>query len=257
MKIAVTGKGGVGKTTFSAILSKRYAQDGYNVLAVDADPDANLALALGFPQAKIEQITPIAELKDLVKDRTKSTSDTFSTMFKMNPKVDDIPAKYATEHEGVKLLSLGNIDSGGAGCICSESALLKRLMSYMVTENKDVLILDMEAGLEHLGRGTAEGVNAFIVVVEPGIRSIQTYHNVKKLAKDIGIEKVYVVANKVKTDRDKAYIQEHVGEACLGYISYSDQVAESDREGKSPFDVGTTVAEISAIKEKIEGLVLS
>jgi len=251
MKIAITGKGGVGKTTFSAILSKLYAQDGYNVLAVDADPDANLALALGFPQDIIDTITPIAELKDLVKDRTKSTADTFSTMFKINPKVDDIPEKYATKYDGIKLLSLGNIDLGGGGCICPESVLLKRLMSYMVTDGKDVLILDMEAGLEHLGRGTAEGVDAFIVVVEPGLRSIQTYHNVARLAKDIGVNKVYVVANKIKSDKDKDYIKEHIGDACLGYITFRDEVAESDREGKTPFDISQTVKEVADIRSKL------
>ena len=168
MKIAITGKGGVGKTTFSSILSRMFAEDGYRVVAVDADPDANLALALGFPKQVYDSIVPISEMKNFVADRTASSVGSFGKMFKLNPKVDDIPENYCKEYNGVRLLTLGTVDSGGSGCVCPEHILLKRLCSHLILQNKDVVVMDMEAGIEHLGRGTAESVDAFIVVVEPG-----------------------------------------------------------------------------------------
>jgi CO dehydrogenase maturation factor len=254
MKIAITGKGGVGKTTFAAILSRLYADEGYRVLAVDADPDANLALALGFPQEVIENIVPISEMKALVSERTGAESGTFGKMFKMNPRVDDIPEKYCTLYNGVRLLTMGTVDTGGSGCVCPEHVLLKRLTSHLILQNKDVVIMDMEAGIEHLGRGTAEGVDAFIVVVEPGIRSLQTYHKVKKLASDIGVNKVYVVGNKVRNSEDENYILKSLdGGICLGFIHYDESLINSDRANSSPYDSSlNTKNEIIKIKEKLE-----
>ncbi|AHF08838.1 MULTISPECIES: AAA family ATPase [Dehalobacter] len=249
MKIAITGKGGVGKTTFAAILSRLYAAEGYRVLAVDADPDANLALALGFPDEIISKIVPIAEMKELIAERTSTPTDSFSKIFKLNPQVDDIPDKYCTCCNGVNLLTMGTVESGGSGCVCPEHVLLKRLTSHLVLQNKDVVVMDMEAGIEHLGRGTAQGVNTFIVVVEPGARSLQTYHKIKKLASDIGIPKIYAVGNKIKNDLDKAYILENIDpEACLGFISYNVDVVNSDRPDQSPFMNSKIVEEVKAIK---------
>ncbi len=195
MKIAITGKGGVGKTTFSSMIARMFADEGFRVVAVDADPDANLALALGFPKdvypdANLalalgfpkdvyESIVPISEMKKLVSERTATSEGTFNKMFKLNPKVDDIPEKYCKEHNGVGLLTLGTVDTGGTGCVCPEHVLLKRLCSHLILQSNDVVVMDMEAGIEHLGRGTAQGVDAFIVVVEPGERSLQTYRKVK------------------------------------------------------------------------------
>jgi len=256
MKIAVTGKGGVGKTTFAAILSRLYAAEGYRVLAVDADPDANLALALGFPDEIISKIVPIAEMKELIAERTSTPTDSFSKMFKLNPQVDDIPDKYCTCCNGVNLLTMGTVESGGSGCVCPEHVLLKRLTSHLVLQNKDVVVMDMEAGIEHLGRGTAQGVNAFIVVVEPGARSLQTYHKIKKLASDIGIPKIYAVGNKIKNDADKAYVLENIDpEACLGFISYNVAVVNSDRADQSPFTDNKIVEEVKAITIKLNALI--
>ncbi len=253
MKIAVTGKGGVGKTTFTAILSRLYAEEGKNVLAVDVDPDANLGLALGFDKAELEKIVPISEMKDLVAERTFSKDDAFSKMFTMNPKVDDIPEKFAREHNGVKLLTLGTVDTGGSGCVCPEHVLLKTLIMHLVLRSNDVVIMDMEAGIEHLGRGTASGVDEFIVVIEPGARSIQTYEKVKKLALDIGVKQVKVVANKVRNEDDEKFIRENIKDDLLGFVHYNGDVIEADRQGKSPFDFSAlAIKEIQAIKEKID-----
>lgn len=253
MKIAITGKGGVGKTTFSSMLSRMFAEDGYRVLAVDADPDANLALALGFPKEVYESIVPISEMKKLVSDRTAASVGSFGKMFKMNPKVDDIPENLCQEHNGVRLLTLGTVDSGGSGCVCPEHVLLKRLCSHLILQNKDVVVMDMEAGIEHLGRGTAESVDAFIVVVEPGERSLQTYRKVKKLGQDIGVKKVFVVGNKIRNKEDEEFIISNLedGEP-LGFIYYNQDVIDADRSNKSPYDTSEeTKNQIKAIKNHL------
>ncbi|GIM31325.1 AAA family ATPase [Paraclostridium bifermentans] len=253
MKIAITGKGGVGKTTFSSMLSRTFADEGYRVVAVDADPDANLGLALGFPTEISESITPISEMKKLVSERTGAEAQSFGKMFKMNPKVDDIPDLYCKEYNNVRLLTLGTVDSGGSGCVCPEHILLKRLCSHLILQNKDVVIMDMEAGIEHLGRGTAQGVDAFIVVVEPGERSLQTYRKVKKLGKDIGVKKVFVVGNKIRNKSDEDFVTSNLQDGeLLGFIYYNQDVIDSDRASKSPYDVSLdTKDQIVKIKNRL------
>ncbi|AOY76401.1 AAA family ATPase [Clostridium formicaceticum] len=254
MKIAITGKGGVGKTTFAAMISRLLAEQGYSVLGVDADPDANLALALGFPKQLIDEIVPISEMKNLVAERTASTPGTFGTMFKMNPQVSDIPEKYCKEYNGVKVLTMGTVDTGGSGCVCPEHVLLKTLTSHLILGNKDVVVMDMEAGIEHLGRGTAKFVDAFIVVVEPGERSLQTYRKVKTLAQDIGVQKIFVVANKVRNEKDEKFILENVeADKCLGFIHYNPNIVDSDRSDLSPFDSNNQIKEeVLVISNKLK-----
>ena len=252
MKIAVPGTGGVGKTTFSSILARLYAEEGKSVLAADVDPDANLGLALGFTEEEVEAITPISEMKNLVQERTNASPD--GRFFKINPKVDDIPDKYAKTCNGVKLLVLGTVDTAGAGCVCPEHVILKRLISHLVLHSDDVVIMDMEAGLEHLGRGTAQDMEQFVVVIEPGARSIQTYKNVKRLATQLGIKHVRVVANKVRNEEDEAYIRERIPEEdLLGFMHYNQDVIDADRQGRAPYDFSeTAINEVRAIKERLE-----
>lgn len=253
MKIAVTGKGGVGKTTFSATLARMYAAEGRKVLAADVDPDANLGLALGFDEETLDSIVPISKMRKLVEERTGANAE--NKFFRINPKVDDLPDVYGKTCNGVKLLVLGTVETGGGGCVCPEHVMLKRIINNLVLHRDDVVILDMEAGLEHLGRGTTEGVDAFIVVIEPGARSVQTYKNVKRLAKDLGVNQVKVVANKVRNEQDEAFIREKIpGEDLLGIIHYNIEVMDADRQGKSPYDFSKVVTEeIRMIKEKIDG----
>ena len=240
MKIAVTGKGGVGKTTFAATLARLYGAEGRRVLAADVDPDANLGLALGFDEETLDSIVPISKMRKLVEERTGATAG--NQFYHLNPKVDDIPEKYGKVCNGVRLLVLGTVETGGGVCVCP------------VLRREDVVILDMEAGLEHLGRGTTEGVDAFIVVIEPGARSVQTYKNVKRLAKDLGVSQVKVVANKVRNEDDENFIRERIPqEDLLGMIHYNTEVIDADRQGKSPYDFSKTVTdEIIKIKEKID-----
>ena len=246
MKIAVTGKGGVGKTTFAATLARLYAAEGRPVLAADVDPDANLGLALGFDEETLDSIVPISKMRKLVEERTGATAG--NQFYHLNPE------KYGKVCNGVRLLVLGTVETGGGGCVCPEHVMLKRIINNLVLRREDVVILDMEAGLEHLGRGTTEGVDAFIVVIEPGARSVQTYKNVKRLAKDLGVSQVKVVANKVRNEDDENFIRERIPqEDLLGMIHYNTEVIDADRQGKSPYDFSKTVTdEIIKIKEKID-----
>jgi CO dehydrogenase maturation factor len=254
MKIAITGKGGVGKTTVAAILARLYADEGRRVLAADVDPDANLGMALGFTTPELDGIVPISKMRALIHERTGANAETFGKFFKINPKVDDIPDTLAIEKNGVKLLVMGTIETGGSGCVCPEHAMLKRIISHLIIARDDVVIMDMEAGLEHLGRGTADSMDQFIVVVEPGERSIQTYHKVVELAADLGITKVRVIANKVRGTADEEYLRSRIPPSTLlGFVHICDEVTAADRAGQSPYDTSKkTVEEIRAIKALID-----
>ena len=248
MKLAITGKGGVGKTTLSSTLARLYADEGRTVLAADVDPDANLGLALGLSQEEVDAIIPISKMRDLAKERTGASDD--NRFYKLNPYVADIPEKFAKTVNGVKLLVMGTVDVGGSGCVCPEHVMLKAVLSSLTYRKNDVVIMDMEAGLEHLGRGTAMNMDQFIVVIEPGARSVQTYHNVKRLAADLGVKRVRVVANKVRDDKDEAFVRSAIpAEDLLGCIHYNTEIMDADRNGQSPYDYSpAAIEEIRKIK---------
>ena len=248
MKVAITGKGGVGKTTLSSTLARLYADEGRTVLAADVDPDANLGLALGLSQEEVDEIVPISKMRTLVEERTGANEA--NKFFKLNPYVADIPEKFSKDINGVKLLVMGTVDVGGSGCVCPEHVMLKAILSNLSYRKNDVVIMDMEAGLEHLGRGTASNMDQFIVVIEPGARSVQTYRNVKRLASDLGVARVRVVANKVRDESDEAFIRQSIpAEDLLGVIHYNPEIIDADRQGKSPYDFSPkAIEEIKNIK---------
>ena len=248
MKVAITGKGGVGKTTLSSTLARLYADEGRTVLAADVDPDANLGLALGLTQEQVDEIVPISKMRTLVEERTGANEA--NKFFKLNPYVADIPEKYSKDINGVKLLVMGTVDVGGSGCVCPEHVMLKAILSNLSYRKNDVVIMDMEAGLEHLGRGTASNMDQFIVVIEPGARSVQTYRNVKRLASDLGVARVRVVANKVRDQQDEDFIRQSIpAEDLLGVIHYHPEIIDADRQGKSPYDFSPkAIEEIKNIK---------
>jgi CO dehydrogenase maturation factor len=242
MKIAITGKGGVGKTLLASSLAKVFAESGYTVLAIDADPNANLAATLGFPHP--EKIVPISEMKDLIAERTETQPGKIGAYFKLNPKVDDLPEKYWQQLDGIKLMVMGRIKRGGSGCYCPENALLKALISHLLLARNEVIIMDMEAGIEHLGRATASAVDRLIIVVEPGRRSLETAHTIKGLAQDIGLKNMAVVGNKVRSQPDKEFLISSLpGFEFLGFIPYDQAIVDADLGNRSLLDASPQVTE--------------
>lgn len=233
MKIAVTGKGGVGKTTLAGTLACILSRN-YRVFAIDADPDMNLAGSLGIHTP----ITPISKMKDLIKDRTGAEpGSSFGEVFKMNPKISDLPESLSINYdeEGrLKLLVMGTVDKGGDGCVCPASVLLKALLRHLILKKDEIIILDMEAGIEHLGRRTAEAVDLMIIVVEPGLKSLETATRIRKLARDIGVEEVVAVINKVSSADEEAFVStklNEIGLNVLGSIPRDYNVVKADMEG--------------------------
>jgi CO dehydrogenase maturation factor len=249
IKIAVSGKGGVGKTTVAALLVRHLAASGKRVLAIDADPVASLGGALGI--ADHEKIKPIADMKDLIFERTGSKPGTMGGFFKMNPKVDDIPEKFSAKKGNIHLMVMGTVDHGGSGCVCPESVLLKNLVQHLLLYQDDALVLDMEAGVEHLGRATAKAVGLLLTVVEPGARSIQAAKMIRGLAADIGLEKLAVVANKVRGPGDQRAIEKALsGFDVLGHLPYDQKLVEADLAGKLAYEEGVP-ENVRAVMEAI------
>jgi CO dehydrogenase maturation factor len=231
MKVAIVGKGGAGKTTLAAALAKRLAALRPAVIAVDADPDGNLASALGISEDRRPE--PIAHMRELILERTGARDEGAGLMFKLNPDVDDLPGRFSVDAEGVKLLVLGTVETGGKGCMCPEGAVLKALLQHLLLRVADDVILDMEAGLEHMGRASAGGVDAMIAVVEPGMRSVQTAARIRKLATDIGIKRTFVVVNKIRSQRERDVLEGALrGQRVIGTLPYDAELADADLEGR-------------------------
>jgi CO dehydrogenase maturation factor len=235
MKIAVSGKGGVGKSTVAASIALILAQREVRVLALDADPDANLAASLGIP--KTVKITPISKEIALIEERTGAKVDQYGQIFKLNPNVSDVAEKFAVSHNGVELLVLGAVKRGGGGCACPENVFIKALVNDLVLYKNETLIMDMEAGIEHLGRATSSGVDVMIIVVEPGQRSLDCADTVIKMSKEIGLADFVIVGNKVTCEDDKRFIENGIsGFSVSAFLPYSENIRKADRDGVSALD---------------------
>ena len=234
MKIAISGKGGVGKSTIAAAIALTLAKRGQNVLALDSDPDANLANALGI--LKSVQIQPISAEIKLIEERTGVKVNEYGKVFKLNPEVSDIAEKFAVNYNGVNLVVLGGKNKGGSGCFCPENTFIRTLVTDLILYKNETLVMDMEAGIEHLGRGTAMGVDVMIIVVEPGQRSIDCAETVIRMGNEIGIKKYIIVGNKIVLETDKKYISEKLPEHKIIFMPYSNNIRESDRDGISVLD---------------------
>ncbi len=249
MKLAISGKGGVGKSTLAAALSLLMAKTGTRVLAVDADPDANLASALGIPAQEQQSIIPISEQIALIEERTGAKVKQYGQMFKLNPRVSDIADKVAYTQDGISLLVLGAIEQGGSGCACPESVLLRALVTDLLLYKNESLVLDMEAGVEHLGRATARGVDRMIVVVEPGQRSVDSAFRVQRMAAEIGLDQISFVANKIQSAEDETFVRTALtGDRLIGLIPYHESLRQTDRDGRSVLD-GADVSLVAVFEE--------
>jgi CO dehydrogenase maturation factor len=238
LKLAVSGKGGTGKSTVTGLLSHYFVKSGYKVLSIDSDPDANLASAIGVPKEEAEKIIPISEQRLLIKERTGANPKEFGQMFKINPTVDDIPDNFSLTFRGIKLLILGAVRIGGSGCACPENVLLKSLLSEIILNRDEVVLVDMEAGIEHLGRGSSRSIDMMLIVVEPGSRSVETANNIMKLAAEIGVNKFGIIANKIRSAEQIEWIKSQLPDNIfLGSLSMSDTVAKADYLNKPLIDM--------------------
>jgi CO dehydrogenase maturation factor len=237
MKLAISGKGGVGKTTLAALLAQVYADRGRQVLATDADPSPCLAGALGFPPELRAKLHPVAEMDALIEERTGAKPGTIGGFFTLNPRVDDIPERFSIVNRGVRLLEMGSVDTGGSGCICPEAAMLKTLFTHLLFRKDDILILDMYAGVEHLGRATVDFVDAMLIVVEPTRRSLGTASQIKQLANDIGLTRLWLVGNKIRNNDEIDFLAtESPNLPLLGTLPVNLGVQEADRLGIPVYD---------------------
>lgn len=238
MKLAISGKGGVGKSTLAAALALLLAERGRRVVALDADPVANLAVALGMSPEQRAGIVPISEQVALIEERTGAKVSQYGQIFRLNPEVSDIADHYATVHRGVALLVLGAVQRGGGGCACPESVLIRALVTDLVLFRQDALVMDMEAGVEHLGRGTARGVDLMLVVVEPGQRAVDCAARVARMCAEIGLTNIAYVGNKVESADDEAFLRQSLpaGEL-LGCIPLAESLRRADRHTQAVLDV--------------------
>ena len=254
MKIAVAGKGGVGKTFISGTLARLLARDGYNVLAVDADPNINTASSLGIPSDVAEKIVPLSDNEELIREKTGvAPGKSYGQMFRLTPTVSDIVDKFGVVGpDGVQLLVMGTVKDGGSGCMCPSNALLRVLVQHLLIQREDILVMDMVAGLEHLGRGTARRMDAMLVVVEPRMKSVDTIKRILKLAEDIEVREVLAVGNKIGSEREKRFVEEKMAELGVpiaAYIPRDEAVAEADMLGEAPIDHNPNSAAIMALVE--------
>lgn len=254
MKIAVAGKGGVGKTLISGTLARLLARDGFRVLAVDADPAMNLAYALGIPSDVASKIVPLTENKELIEERTGAKpGSAFSIFISLSPTVDDIAERYGVVGpDGVRLLVMGTVRSGGSGCMCPANSLIRALIRHITLIEKDAVVMDMEAGLEHLGRATVRGFDALLCVVEPGAQSIETAGRIKRLAEDINVKEVLAVGNKVMTDGDEKFIKDslsRIGLDLICTVPFDQDITLADAFRVAPIDYSPSSPAITAIKK--------
>jgi len=256
LKIAIGGKGGVGKTTVCAGLAQLFAKSGFDVLAIDADPNANLASAFGIP-AETSPV-PLIKMKELIAERTGASKDAVGVYFRLNPKVNDLPQQHwldvacserpvvsepvlsvvervePSRRDGLKLLVLGAITQAGAGCACPEGAFLKALLTHTILQRRELVLVDLAAGVEFMGRASVQGIDALVLVVEPGGRSIETANNLAKMARELGIKNVTAIANKITERSQEDLIRSELKDvALLEVLPYSPSVQQADLQRAS------------------------
>ncbi|MHA1278844.1 MAG: nucleotide-binding protein [Candidatus Helarchaeota archaeon] len=258
IKIAFVGKGGVGKTTIAGTTARFLAKEGYKVIGIDADPAMNLHSALGISKENAAKIIPISDEKDLIEQRAGRPGG----IFLVNPKVDDIPSKYHVEGpDNVRLLVMGTVKQAKSGCMCPEHAFLRALLNHLILDVKDAVVIDMEAGIEHLGRGTLRYADAMVIIIEPGRRSIELADRIKVLANELKITRLFIVGNKIATPEEEVFIKEmaeKIGIKLIGMVPYDNALRSADLNGKAPIDFAPNspaITEIHQIETFLRNLV--
>ena len=251
MKIAVAGKGGVGKTLVAGILARLFANDGFKVLAIDNDSAMNLSYTLGINNEIKSKIVPISEMKTLIEERTV-VKGAGAGVYNINPEVSDIPDKFKVSGpDGLQLLVLGGIEEPATGCLCPENALIRKLLYNLFVKRDEIIIVDFEAGLEHLGRGTAKGIDIMLVITEPSQKSLDLCSKIIELSKKLGIINVYLVANKVIDDAQLTIINNRIRnwEVPLYHsIPFDTEIGKADLNGTSPLDFNPDSEAIKSIQ---------
>jgi CO dehydrogenase maturation factor len=235
MKIAVSGKGGVGKTLLAGGLARGFAERKYKTIAIDADSSPNLALTLGLTAEEARKIKPISDNKELVESKTDSG---YSGVYNLNFKVDDIVRDYSVPTPlGVNLIVMGTVHSMGAGCMCAPTAVIRALLRYLVVEIDEAVVLDLEAGVEHIGRGTARQMDVLLIVADSNLKSLEIAKHIHDMALASGMTRLYLVGNRVMNDEQKVAIQSYAdknGLQVLDFIPFDTKITESDMNGKTP-----------------------
>lgn len=250
MKIAVSGKGGVGKTLIAGVLADHFVKKGFKVLAIDADPSPNLALTVGIPLEQANKIIPVSENTDLIE---KKTSTGFSGVYRLSFSVDDIIKDFTVKSPyGMNLLVMGTVKSAGGGCTCPANAVLRELLRYLIVERDEVVVMDMEAGIEHMGRGTAKHVDILLIVTDTSLKSMETAKKIYTLATEFSIKRTFVIGNKVADSEEAESVKNFAHNnklSLLDLIPYDRQILKADMRGKTPLEYTENLKSIKAIQK--------
>jgi len=255
-RVVITGKGGAGKTTISAVLSHLFARRGWNTLAVDEDPQMNLPYAIGIPKEESDKIIPLTKNLDYVEEKTGARpGDGWGLMLSLNPDVSDVVERFGViGPENVNILVMGTVVQAAAGCLCPENALLNSVMRYINLRENEVILMDTQAGVEHFGRALADGFNQALLITDPTFNSVQVVKHAAKLAKDLNIPYVHLVVNKVRSEKDIKKVNDILGDTVhlfteQFYIPYEEKLIECEPGVEPVIDMEPSTAFIEKLKE--------
>jgi CO dehydrogenase maturation factor len=255
VKIAVSGKGGVGKTLVAGALAHYFVKKGYKVLAIDADPSPNLALTLGIPLEEANKIVPVSENKELIESKTQTG---FSGVYRLTFSVDDIIRDFSVASPyGMNLLLMGTVKSVGGGCTCPANAIVRELLRHLVVERDEVVVMDMEAGIEHMGRGTAKHVDTLLIVTDPSFKAMEIARKIYSLAGESGIKRSFIIGNKVASTEEKTAIEKFTADTkipLLNLIPYDSHILKADLHGRPPLEPAKDSRALRALQHTGEKL---